>query len=177
MEISSEENVKSYFWKKLNQFRFDLYYFGLHFKSCIFWLRFIRISLAVLTAIVTGAWLGWHEIKWIGIGCPIAILILQAITAGTEWLPFDDRKIELREMIDLLEPLYNDMEQTWEKIVVGDLTIEEIKEATTSFETRIAVIKLGFLKNDALPEIKRVFEKAKSKTDDYFENLSGGHLK
>jgi len=52
----------------------------------------------------------WNDVSWITIVCPIIIFVLQVISAGSELLPFDDRKIDLREMIDLLDPLYLSME-------------------------------------------------------------------
>lgn len=175
MDTNSSENLKHYFWKKLAQFKYDLIFYSLQFEHCVVWLRCIKIGSASLTALATGAWMGWHNVKLVSVGCPIIILILQALAAGTESLPFDARKIDLREMIDLLDPIYDKMELTWENIVIGDLTAEEIRNATHEFQTKVTDIKSRFLKNDTLPQNKRITQKAKECTDIYFKNLSGGN--
>ncbi len=171
MNNQTNDVEKEYYWKKLCQFKFDLVYYGLHFTRCVNWIRWWKISIAVLTALSTGAWMTWNDVSWITIVCPIIIFVLQVISAGSELLPFDDRKIDLREMIDLLDPLYLSMEENWESIVAGKYTVEEIDAKCHDFQAKINDIKSRFLRNDSLPQLKDLLRKATTETNKYFESM------
>lgn len=166
-----EFRPQQHYWSKLGQLKFDLILYGKHFASCVFWLRFIRIGTAVLTAAATGAWMEWSNVSWIQVVCPITIFILQTINAGAELLPFESRKLELRELIDSLEPLYDKMEYDWQMIAMGSLTAEEIEEKTFEYQTRRTELGKYYFKNDALPEKRKMAQKAKSETDTYLQNI------
>lgn len=169
--VDTEQISQHHFWSKLGQLKFDLTIYGLYFAQCVFWLRFIRIGSAVLTAAATGAWMGWNHIEWISIACPIVIFVLQTISAGTELLPYEKRKMELRELVDALDPLYDKMEYDWQQIVLGNFTIDEIEEKTYSYQSQKTEITRNYFKNDALPNCKRITRKAKEECDSYLSNL------
>ena len=162
---------QQHYWSKLGQLKFDLILYGKHFASCVFWLRFIRIGTAVITATATGAWMGWNDIDLIHVVCPIVIFILQAVNAGTELLPFESRKLELRELIDLLEPVYDKMEYDWQMIALGHLTAEEIEQKSFEYQTCRTELSKNYFKNDALPDRNRLNQKAKIETDRYLQNI------
>lgn len=166
-----EFKPQQYYWSKLGQFKFDLLLYGKHFTSCVFWLRFIRIGTAVLTAAATGAWMGWNDLAWIKVACPIAIFILQIINTGAELLPFESRKLELRELIDSLEPLYDEMEHDWQMIALGQLTAEEIENKVFEYQKHRTELSKHYFKNDALPEISKLTQKAKTEADNYLQNI------
>lgn len=168
MDNQADNTVKEYYWKKLCQLKFDLVYYGLHFSRCVKIVRWGKIAITGLTAITTGAWMNWNDIAWLRVTCPITIFVLQVFLAVTELLPFEDRKIDLRELIDLLDPLYRDMENDWKSIVIGKYTIEEIEEKYTNFQTKNDDIKARFLRNDSLPKLENLYKKAKEETDIYF---------
>lgn len=175
MTIATEPEIEFrpqlYYWSKLGQLKYDLILYGKYFSECVFWLRCFRIGSALLTSLTTGALIGWSDIAWIRVTCPILIFILQAINAGAEFLPFENRKLELRELIDALEPLYDKMEYDWQMIALGNFTLEEIESKTLEYQTRKTEICKHFLKNDALPERKKLSNKVKTETDIYFSNM------
>jgi len=160
-----------HFWAKLGQFKFDLVLYSLHFSDCVSILRWSRIGTAVLTALAAGAWMQWKDISYVNTICPAIILILQALNAGVEFLPYDNRKQELRELIDLLEPIYNEMERDWVSIVRGELTIEQIDGKIYNYQNRRTEIVKNFLKNDAIPHRKILVQKAKTEADCYLSSL------
>lgn len=175
MSIEAAEAIKEYYWSKLCQFKFDLEYYGLHFNRCVSSIRIRKVLFAIGTAIFAGAWMEWNDVKWINKICPIAVFILQVLSAIVEFLPHDNRQIEIREMVDLLEPVYRNMETDWVSITVGEYTIEEIKDKTNSYQTKIDDIKSKFFRDDFLPQSKKISEKALSETNKYFEiNKNGG---
>ena len=159
------------FWVKLGQLKFDLILYSCHFSVCVAFPRWSRIATAVLTVVVTGAWIQWKDISVITTICPIIILILQAFNAGLEFQPYENRKQELRELIDLLEPLYNEMERDWNLISLGEFTTEQIEKKTHDYQNRRTNIAKNFLKNDAIPNKKRLVNKAKKETDIYLSHL------
>lgn len=162
---------QQYYWSKLGQLKFDLILYGKHFASCVFWLRVIRIGTVILTTTATGAWMGWNDVPWIQVVSPIAIFILQIINASAELMPFESRKLELRELIDSLEPLYDNMEYDWQRIAQGHLTSEEIEEKSFSYQTRRTELGKYYFKDDSLPEKSRLIRKAKVETDTYLQNI------
>ena len=159
------------YWSKLGQFKFDLMLYSYHFSACVAFLRWSRIITVVLTAAATGAWMGWNDTSWVNTISPIIIFVLQALNAGVGLLPYDNRKQELREFIDQLEPLYNKMERDWESIVLGELTVEQIEEKTFDYQNNRTEIAKSFLKNDAIPDRKRLVKKAKKEADIYLSSL------
>jgi hypothetical protein len=115
--------------------------------------------------------MGWNDTSWVNTISPIIIFVLQALNAGVGLLPYDNRKQELREFIDQLEPLYNKMERDWESIVLGELTVEQIEEKTFDYQNNRTEIAKSFLKNDAIPDRKRLVKKAKKEADIYLSSL------
>lgn len=162
---------QKHFWAKLGQLKFDLILFSLHFSNCVAILRWSRIGTAVITSLATGAWIQWHDYSFVNIICPAIILSLQAYNAGFEILPYDNRKQELRELIDLLEPIYNEMERVWVSIVRGELTIEQIDGKLFDFQNRRTEITKNFLKNDAIPHRKMLVQKAQTEAISYLLSL------
>lgn len=169
MISESEPIIKEYFWKKMCQLKFDLTYYGLCFSRCVSLVRIRKSTFAFLTALFAGAWMEWSDNYWISHICPIAMFILQVISAVIEFLPHDDRQIELREMMELLEPVYRKMENDWVSISIGEYTVEEIKELTTMHQARIDDVKSRFFRNDSLPQYEKMTKQAISETNKYYE--------
>lgn len=159
------------YWHKLTQFKFDLFYYSLQFSFCVKTMRRIRITSAVLTALVTGAWMNWHELTQVSLTCAIIILVLQAISAGAELLPYDKRKQEIRELLNLLGPVYDEMEADWLKISDGQFTKADIQNKTYEYAAKQRDIHQHFFKDDALPEKKKLEKKADAETSAYFKMM------
>lgn len=162
---------QQHFWSKLGQLKFDLILYSYHFSACVGFLRWSRIGTAVLTAFATGAWIQWKDIACINTICPIIILVLQTFNAGVEFLPYDNRKQELRELVDSLEPLYNEMERDWGLIVLGALTVEQIENKAYEYQNRRTSIAKYYLKNDAISNKGWIVQKAKKEADKYMASL------
>lgn len=169
----TERRPQYYFWQKLGQLKFDLVLYSLYFSQCVSRLRIIRIGSAVLTAATTGAWMEWHHIEWVDNTCLIAIVAFQTISAGIELLPYEKRKRKLRKLIDALEPLYNKMEWEWFRIVLGELTNNEILKKTFYYQSKRTITTRRYFGNDVIPNCKRVANKAKEESDSYLVNLGG----
>ena len=159
------------FWAKLGQLKFDLIFYCKHFSYCVVFLRWLRIGTAVLTVFATGAWMQWKEYTHVSTICFLIILVLQGLNAGAEFLPFDSRKHELRELINMLEPILNEMERDWSRIFKGELAVEEIEEKTYIYQNRRLQIGKNYFKNDSIPRWTKLVEKAKKETDDYMSAL------
>lgn len=159
------------FWNKLTQFKFDLNYYSYHFSLCVVTLRWIRMGTSALTALFTGAWMTWSDNHWIEIICPIAIFALQVFSAASEVFPYEKRKQELRELSNLLELVYSEMEQDWLSIADGQLSKNQIIDKISYYEKRRHDIQQHYFRDDALPENKRIMEKAEVETGIYFKNF------
>ena len=162
---------QEHFWNKLTQLKFDLNYYHQHFVNCVKILRWIRIGIVAVTAGVSGIWMTWSEIEWVRFACPIAVLVLQIFNAILEVFPYEKRKQELRELTNLLNPVYTDMENDWYLIADGQCTREEISRKLISYEKRRQDIQQHYLKDDALPERKHIVKKAEEDTSAYLSNL------
>lgn len=170
-EITVDETLYNAFWNKLQQFKFDLYYYDEHFKRCIFISRTIKYSIIVATALATGAWMSWNSITGICVTCAIAIWLLQAISAVLEWLPFEKRKLELRELSIELEPLYIDMEADWRRVQALEVTNEDVRVLIQSYALKQANISKHYFKDDALPQIEKLWANADDLTEEYFKHF------
>lgn len=170
-EVQDIQRQAQHFWIKLTQFKFDLNYFQRHFGACVVASRWLRISISVGTVLATGAWMNWYDVKWVKVLCLVVILLLQGLNTMGEFLPYDRRKQELREMSNLLDPIYDEMEHDWYSIANGELLKDEIEEKLKGYEQRRRDIQQHFLKDDTLPERKRLLEKTEEATDAYFSKF------
>ena len=156
------------FWRKLEQSKFDLIYYQVHFNHCTTVSRIFKYTIIGATSLATGAWISWNSIPSIGITCAITIWLLQGISAISELFPYESRKQELREMLTELEPLYLKMENDWRSIRSLAITNQEIQSKLQQYNERQADIKRHYFKDDSLPEIEKFRTKADEKTEEYF---------
>ncbi len=163
-----DKTLYSAFWSKLQQLKFDVNYYDVHFKHCVKTSRIIKYVVAVVTSLATGAWMNWNDISFIGVSCAVIIWLLQAFSAFSEWLPFEKRKSELRELSAELGVLYIEMEADWRKIQSLETTNEEIRDLLPEYALRQADISKHYFKDDALPIKEKLRTKADELTEDYF---------
>lgn len=159
------------YWSKLQQFKFDLIYYDVHFESCIKMGRAIKYVIIGFTSLATGAWMAWDNISAIKVICAIVIWLLQGVSAISESFPFDKRKLELRELSTELEPVYIQMESDWRKIQRMQLENDEIQELIESYAQKQAEIIKHYFKDDALPIKEKLHAKADVLTEEYFKNF------
>ena len=166
-----QENTKTqeHYWNRMAQFKFDLNYYSYYFSFCVKFLRYWKIAISVVTALVTGAWMNWGKSATVGLACAIVILILQGLNAASELFPHENRKRELREMELLLEPVYEDMEADWFRIAEGEMNRDEVAEKLKEYEKKKREILQHYFKDDAIPDRKKVREKANRETRDYIQ--------
>ena len=171
VETTVDATLYSAFWSKLQQFRFDLYYYDEHFKRCIIVSRAIKYSIIATTTLATGAWMSWNSITGICAVCAIVILLLQAVSAVSELLPFEKRKLELRELSAELESLYIDMETDWRKVQALEVANEDIRALMQSYALKQADISKHYFKDDALPQKEKLWKNADNLTEEYFKHF------
>lgn len=169
--IDIDTRNQEHFWNKLTQLKFDLNYYHQHFATCVKILRWIRIGIVTVTAGVSGVWMTWPETEWVRFVCPTAALVLQIFNATLEVFPYEKRKQELRELTNLLNPVYTDMETDWYRIADGEYTREEIAQKLIDYEKKRQDIQQHYLKDDVLPEQKYITKKAEEDTCAYLDNL------
>lgn len=170
-EIEINTTAQEAFWFKLQQFKFDLFYYSNHYKNCVTILKWIKYVATVLTAASTFIWIEWSAVPPIPMICSTIILVLQVFNAVSDLFPFSHRKDELRDLANDLDPLYIEMESTWRKIAEGELTASGIYQSIDDFANKRLQIERNYLKNDTLPERKHIKRKAEAQTHDYFANF------
>lgn len=159
------------YWSKLQQLKFDIEYYDLHFKRCVNSLRIMKYSMASITALATGLWMGFSDNKHLCTICAIVIIACQALSAASEIFPFEKRKLELRELSTELEKLYIKMENDWRNIQSLKVLNIEIQEYIQYYAEKQLNINKNYFKDDALPIIKRIRQKAEELTEEYFINF------
>lgn len=164
-----DEQLYNIFWRKLQQAKYDLIYYSIHFNECVSISRRIKYAIIGTTTLATGAWMTWSNTSIVAKICPIVILTLQVVSAISEKFPYESRKLELREMIAELEPLYLEMENDWRSIRNLEKTNSKIQEAIQNYDTKQAEIKRHYFKEDSLPESDKIRLKADEKTEEYFK--------
>ena len=170
-KVEVDETLYNAFWSKMQQLRFDIFYYDEHFKSCIFISRIIKYSIVAATSLATGAWMNWNDIPTVCIICGVIILLIQAFSAISELLPFEKRKLELRELSTELDPLYIEMESNWRKIQALEVPNEEIRDLIQNYALRQSDISKHYFKDDALPLKEKIRAKADVLTEEYFKNF------
>lgn len=165
-----DETTYNAFWSRMQQFKFDIIYYCVHFNACININRRIKYFVAFTTAIFTGIWMTWHNLSIINKVCGAAIIALQAVSVLSELFPYEKRKNELRELTAELEPLYIEMENDWRKIYSGEVDNEYVKTALDNYLKKQIEIKNHYFKDDTLPEKEKYRIKADNLTEEYFKN-------
>ena len=157
------------FWRKLQQSKFDLIYYGLHFDGCVKISRRIKYAIIGITTLATGAWMTWGSIAMVGMICAIIILASQVVSAVSEKFPYESRKLELREMLAELEPVYLEIENDWRSIQNLKMSNQKIQETIQKYDKKQAEIKRHYFKDDSLPDIDTLRLQADEKTEEYFK--------
>lgn len=168
---ANEEYALNIFWNRLQQLKFDIIYLSLQFKRCVTISRTIKYLIVGLTTLSSGILIGFYSIKQLAIACSVFIIFLQVFSAVSEYFPFEKRKDEIRELCNELEELYNKMEYDWRILFNDDKSTSEINEYINSYASNITKLEKYYLKDDALPEIKKITQKAEFKTSEYFKNF------
>lgn len=166
-----DENLYNIFWNKLQQTKFDIFYYDEHFRRCTKITRYIKYFIVGATAIATGIWTGFGDVGIVPEICACVIIFLQAISAVSDLFPHEKRKTELREISIELEKLYIDMEMDWRKTQRLEISNDEIEEKIQGYALEQLNISQHYFKDDALPEKERIRLKVDVKTEEYFNNF------
>ena len=169
INVDLDERLYGVFWHKLQQSKYDLIYYSLHFNDCTRISRIIKYSIIGVTTLATGAWMNWNDIDWVRSVCAIIILISQTVSAVSEQFPYESRKLELRELLAELEPIYINMENDWRSIQNLEVSNSKIQELIQIYDKKQAEIKRHYFKEDALPESEKIRLQADEKTEEYFK--------
>jgi len=112
--------------------------------------------------------MAWDGLPIVKTTCAIIILASQVISAISEKFPYESRKLELRELIAELEPLYLEMENDWRSIQNLKMPNSKIQETIQHYDKKQAEIKRHYFKDDSLPEPDKFRLLANEKTEEYF---------
>ena len=154
------------YWKKLTQYKFNLFYFDAHFSRCVRMDRRIKIFCAIASSAAIAAWATWQKISFLW---GLIIVISQVVTAINEILPYKKRIEELSNLRSELTPIYNNMEKDWYDVANGSLTENEINDRCYSYMEQWRQIDDKYFKSDALPRISKCMEAAEIEKNSYFE--------
>lgn len=166
---SLNEQLYKVFWNKLQQAKFDIIYYSEHFNRYTRISRIIKYIIAGVTVLATGIWMTWGSIHAVATICTIVILVLQVVSALSEYFPYESRTLELRDMLAELNPLYLKMENEWRSIFGLKMSNTKIQEAILEYELKQEEIKCHYFKADALPDNEKIRTKADEKTEEYFK--------
>lgn len=168
---TNEELALNTFWNKLQQLKFEITYLSLHFKRCVSISRIVKYLIVGLTTLSSGILISFNSIQSLVISFSIIIIALQVFSAVSDMFPYEKRKNEIRELSNELEDLYNQMEDDWRMLFNESKSTSEINDYIKKYATNISHLERNYLKDDALPEIKKITKLAELKTSDYFKNF------
>ena len=162
----SQEN----FWSKMSRLKYDICYYDFYFAHCVFISRILTAITGGGTSIATLLWMEWNGIPAFAKVCPYVILGLQVMSVFKEHFPHDGRKKELRELLDELLPIYENMEADWQMIALGHYTEQEVIGKATTYAQEIEKIRKHYFKEDALPVKPKLIERADAEVKQYYAN-------
>ena len=166
MDFVSQEN----FWSKMTRLKYDIYYSDFYFARCVRILRFWKYVTVGGTSIATLLWMEFNHVSFLSKVLPFIIFGLQVLTIIKDWFPYDDRKKELRELVEELRPIYENMEGDWQRIATGHFSKQEIIEKTTAYSQKIEKLRKHYFKDDTLPTKQKLIEKADAEVNKYYAN-------
>lgn len=171
MDSNNEQSSLNVFWNKLQQLKFEITYLSLHFKRCVNISRTIKYVNVGLTTLSSSLLMCFSSIKPFVFSFSSFIIALQVFSAISKIFPYEKRQNELRELNNELEDVYNRMEYDWRILFNENKTSSEINDYINKYTSEISHLERHYLKDDVLPEIKRIIQLAEQKTSDYFRNF------
>lgn len=176
MNNISELNKELYkeFWRRLQQLKFESIYLSIYFKNCDIVDRIIKIITWGGTSLVTAIWMGWYQIRWVSIVCPILIYFFQAVVAISNFLPFEIRKKEINKMLSEINLLFDNMEADWRKINGLKYSNDEIEDKINTYSRAVTEISNKYFTKVSLPENEKIQLEAEDKTEKYFNCMYKG---
>lgn len=171
MAVQQEELVApEKFWKSLQQQKHNIIYYELHAERCTRWLHALKYITAGVSAIVSIIGINFigSSSNSLALVVTITALLLDFFLVMIDQLPFEKRRSELRELIWELKDDYVNMENDWDSIMLGKYTETKILELLGKYNHVFNDKGKHYLKDDVLPEKKRLIRKAEKITREYF---------
>lgn len=104
----------------------------------------------------------------------IILALAQIVTAAKPYLPFQNRMNEIDKGLVTLNLIYNDIEKEWNSIFNGKYDEHTINQLYYDLSKRWEKADAEILKNDSLPQKKKLISKADEEKNHYFEVMFGG---
>ncbi len=156
-----------FYWTRLTQKKFELYYFSEHFKRCVKINRIINILCAIASSSSIAAWATWQQLSfyWGAI-----IVISQLIIAINEILPYQSRIKILSDLSAELTPIYYDMEKSWYRVANGSLPEDKIYDICYAYLKQWNAIEEKYFRDDCLPISEKCKSEAEKQKNNYFKS-------
>lgn len=156
------------FWRELDQLKVHVYYLENYLEKTIRYDRNVNAFLAVMSNGSIASWVIWQHLQFLWAGL---IALSQFINAIKIFLPYSKRLKALFAMTNELESLFLSMENNWFGISEGRLTEEDIHNLHMKIKEQRRQIIQRHLGSQALPEDKKLLEKAKESARLYFNQF------
>lgn len=167
------QDMQLRYWNRLTQYKFEIIYYQLCFSKYVMLNRWIVCFLAIISSGAVGIQIFTKELNWLWTGI---VVIAQALSVINVFLPYGERIKEIPKMVDKMNDIYNDMENQWYKISIGEIENAEINAILYSYIEKWDKIFQKYLCSDAIPIDNRLVKKAGDQKESYFKNVFGGTL-
>ncbi len=153
------------YWSCMTQMKYNQIYLKHHHRLNA---NIVRIISAIQMVIGTGALCflqntALEKILFISLACS------QILSAVKPYLPYEKRLSELGKGIALLAELYSEIELQWNDVCSGKISENEAAKLATEYKRKWDKIDSSMLKEDSLPNIKKIRDKANAEKDVYFK--------
>lgn len=170
MDENNNDYVQNNFWKKMMFLKNDIVYYDFYLSHCVRISKVFTVLIAGGTSIVTLLWMEYLNNAIVSKYSPLFILGLQIASVFKDFFPYDSRKNELRDLNDELRPIYEEMEEDWQKMYLQKYTEEDIIQKSKSYALEIEKTKKYYFKDDAIPHNKRLLRKAENEVIQYYKS-------
>jgi len=156
------------YWKELYQLKVHLIYLELYLNDADFKDKSINIFLACTSSGSIAGWAIWREQAFVW---AIIIALSQVVTVIKNILPYKTRIKAILSLIHDLEDVMLRAEEKWFDVSEGRLTEEEINKLRFDIRTRKTNTLKKHLGTSTLPAKQKLFGKAQTSADVYFDNF------
>ena len=163
--------MRELYSKKMQTFRYELEYYNLFYKRCVFIKHFVQVGTAIASSAAIGAWVAWTEKAFVW---GLVIVVSQVINAVYDVLPIKNMTEKLSVLLAKLEPLYLEIEETWIDIDVQNYSDNKIKSLLYGYENRWVEICNNTIADEVFLLDKGIIKKSKSIVKTYMEVFKKG---
>lgn len=158
------------YWRQLTQFKFEMFYYSIFYKTYIRRNRNIQIAVTIFSSTAISVWACYEKLSFL---CALIISVGYIVNTVNFILPYQNRIKDLIELQPQLTALYIEYEKQWYNVANSLLSENDINDLCYEQLQNWEHVKEQYFKEDALPENNDIYLLSEKEKNEYFKKRFG----